>query len=616
MGQFLSQRGNEQTGAGFQSTDVPAEEAVQLFQEVDQPPAFRETLCSKRFVRSAPTDDMEQFLTELVAPVEQYITRMLRRYHSIKVAVFVHPTYEKISNTGPAVAPSFSPVLRTKLMVVLRERAIPQVMHSIVETLRSRHANYMREKSGLRLEEVRMADVQIAKVEHFAYTGRRYSPLPKFLLNKKAIVNVQNTDERCFGYALLSALHPCASHVSRPSSYDRYFSGYPELNSLPYPVQTDQFEDVENRLKIPFNVFTYYDDEGRARYPLYLSRVDPDNAKDLLFWDGHYAWIKSFTGFLADQNTSNRLRFYCKRCFGRFTVQSALDNHKRFCTAMDACQQIYTMPPEGSKLKFRNVRHQARFPFVIYADFEALTVPCTRTNSDTELANCYQQHDPISVGLKLVSTVPGVLELPYESHMGADVAVWLLNRLLAYRDMTHEYLFDPKRLVMTVANQADFESALVCYICGKQFPDEYTNTKRSLAKVRDHDHLTGTYRGAAHSKCNLSLRKTYKIPVFIHNFRGYDSHLIVPAFTQFKGMVMQVIGQGLEKYMSLTWDNTIVFKDSLQFLGGRLEALVECLLKSGKDKFHALSEAFRAETDDTGYGYASAQRRISLRLHE
>ena len=600
MGQLASHRANDQTGAGFQHTDVPAEEAVQLFQEVDQTPAFRETLCSKRFVRSSPTDDMDQFLTELVSPVGQYIAAMLRRHHAVKVAVFVHPRYEKISNTGPAVAPSFSPVLRTKLLVLLRERAVDQTMHSIVETLRARHANFMREKSGLRLEEVRMADVQIAKVEHFAYSGRGYTPLPKFLLNKKAIVNVKNTDERCFGYALLSALHPDASNVSRPSSYDRYFRENTELDSLQYPVQTDQFEDVENRLKVPFNVFTYYDDEGRARYPLYLSRLDPDNAKDLLFWNGHYAWIKSFTGFLADQYTSNRLCFYCKRCFGRFTVQSALDNHKKFCTAIDACQQIYTMPAEGTKLKFRNVRHQAKFPFVIYADFEALTVPCTRTDSDTELANCYQKHEPISVGLKLISTATGVLELPYESHMGADVATWLLNRLLAYRDMAHTYLFDPKRLVMTVDNQVDFESALVCYICGKQFPDEFTNTKRSLTKVRDHDHLTGKYRGAAHSQCNLNMRKTYKIPVFIHNFRGYDSHLIVPAFTQFKGMVMQVIGQGLEKYMSLTWDSTIVFKDSLQFLGGSLEALVECLLKSGKDKFHALNEAFRDETDDEG----------------
>jgi hypothetical protein len=88
MGQFLSQRVNEQTGAGFRPTDVPVEEAVELFQEVDQPTAFRETLCSKRFVRSSPTDVMDRFLTEMVSPVQEYITRMLQRYHSIKGGSF------------------------------------------------------------------------------------------------------------------------------------------------------------------------------------------------------------------------------------------------------------------------------------------------------------------------------------------------------------------------------------------------------------------------------------------------------------------------------------------------------------------------------------------------
>jgi hypothetical protein len=132
---------------------------------------------------------------------------------------------------------------------------------------------------------------------------------------------------------------------------------------------------------------------------------------------------------------------------------------------------------------------------------------------------------------------------------------------------------------MTEEDQFGCDRAISCCISGKEFPDEYTNTRRGLSKVRDPDHITGEYRGAAHSQCNLHLRTTYKIPVFIHDFRGYDSHLIVPAFTQFKGMVMKVIGQGLEKYLSLTWDDTIVFNNSLQFLSGTLEALVACLKK-------------------------------------
>jgi hypothetical protein len=100
--------------------------------------------------------------------------------------------------------------------------------------------------------------------------------------------------------------------------------------------------------------------------------------------------------------------------------------------------------------------------------------------------------------------------------------------------------------------------------------------------VRDHDHITGASRAAAHSQCILRLLTTYKIPVFIHNFRGYDSHLIVLAFTHFKDMVMQVIGRNLEKYMSLTWDNTIVSIDSLQFLSGSLNALVARLKEEAR----------------------------------
>jgi hypothetical protein len=110
--------------------------------------------------------------------------------------------------------------------------------------------------------------------------------------------------------------------------------------------------------------------------------------------------------------------------------------------------------------------------------------------------------------------------------------------------MAHEYLFHVPRLVMTEEDQFDYDRAVSCCICGKEFPDEYTNTRRALPKVRDHDHITGAYRGAAHSQCNLSFRTTYKMPVFIHDFRGYDSHLIVPAFTQLEAIVMKVIGQG------------------------------------------------------------------------
>ena len=44
--------------------------------------------------------------------------------------------------------------------------------------------------------------------------------------------------------------------------------------------------------------------------------------------------------------------------------------------------------------------------------------------------------------------------------------------------------------------------------------------------VRDHDHLTGRFGGAAHSTCNLRNQKTLKIQIFFHNFRGYEAAII------------------------------------------------------------------------------------------
>ena len=46
-------------------------------------------------------------------------------------------------------------------------------------------------------------------------------------------------------------------------------------------------------------------------------------------------------------------------------------------------------------------------------------------------------------------------------------------------------------------------------------------------KVRDHDHYTGKFRGAAHSICNLRYSVQRDIPVFFHNATKYDFNLII-----------------------------------------------------------------------------------------
>ena len=76
---------------------------------------------------------------------------------------------------------------------------------------------------------------------------------------------------------------------------------------------------------------------------------------------------------------------------------------------------------------------------------------------------------------------------------------------------------------MTLSTAADvslYQSQKVFYICKRAFCYDKKQEKRFklYKKVKDHCHLTGKFREAAHCICNLR----YKI----HNGSKYDYHLI------------------------------------------------------------------------------------------
>ena len=68
-------------------------------------------------------------------------------------------------------------------------------------------------------------------------------------------------------------------------------------------------------------------------------------------------------------------------------------------------------------------------------------------------------------------------------------------------------------------------------------------------KVRDHCHVTGKFRGAAHESCNLNFQLTKKVPVIFHNSSSCDSHLIFNELDK-SDVKIKVIPNGLEKYMA------------------------------------------------------------------
>ena len=94
--------------------------------------------------------------------------------------------------------------------------------------------------------------------------------------------------------------------------------------------------------------------------------------------------------------------------------------------------------------------------------------------------------------------------------------------------------------------------------------------------VRDHDHMRGKYRGAAHNECNFKLKlnpKTMPIPVIFHNLKGYDGHLLMQVMARVQGEI-KCIPTNTEKSISFSLGN-LRFIDSLNFLLSSLDKLVK-----------------------------------------
>ena len=128
-----------------------------------------------------------------------------------------------------------------------------------------------------------------------------------------------------------------------------------------------------------------------------------------------------------------------------------------------------------------------------------------------------------------------------------------------------------KNLIMS-EEEKEFQSSDICWICEKLIDDDNE-------KVRDHCHVTGKLRGAAHWSCNINLQLTKKVPVIFHNLRDYDSHLIFNELQKFN-VKTDVIPNGLEKYMAFTINKNVIFIDSMQFMYSSLEILVKNLSQS------------------------------------
>jgi len=231
-----------------------------------------------------------------------------------------------------------------------------------------------------------------------------------------------------------------------------------------------------------------------------------------------------------------------------------------------------------AKVTFTNIERQLPLPFYIVADFECILEKYDTCLPNPEESNtsAINKHTVCGAAYTICCTDQRFFQEPRlftREVNGKSITTQFLDSIL--QDVlelrqTLKYITPMKDL--TLEQMAEFNTQNVkCHICNNTIPPH-------AVKVRDHNHLTGDYRGPAHQDCNLNYRiqpDSIQIPCFMHNLKNYDSHLLITAAEKRHGII-KVIPTTTEKYISFSIGD-VCFKDSYAFLAASLDELTKTL---------------------------------------
>ena len=445
----------------------------------------------------------------------------------------------------------------TRAYRVHNENDIDNAINNAIEEFQNRIELFNERGSGYVVQ--RVNNIELAFNQMNPLQAGSYVELPKFIKDKHACINVKNKDNKCFMWSVLSALHPQDKDSQRVSKYQQYLNNY-DFN-FEFPMKIKDVKSFEKRNDTKIIIISYEDQKFNVAYN---SAFTAETEIPLLLYKNHFCWIKDISRLLASTVTNKHQKYcFCLRCLQHFSEELKLDEHKKLCNS-NSIKTVLPIP-EKAIMKFKNYLYQYRLPFALYVDFECLVIPHEKFD---------KQHKACSFAIQPVSIYKNYKPYLFRgTNSEGEVIERFYEKLAEYCTSFQKILNTENPINMTKDDEIDFQTSTCCYICKNDLNND---------KARDHDHFTGKYRGAAHNQCNLNIRKTrYRLPIIIHNMKGYDSHLFVKKLDKLNKIA--IIAKTMEKYIKIKGEINglpVIFIDSNQFLALSLESLVKNLQPS------------------------------------
>ena len=154
--------------------------------------------------------------------------------------------------------------------------------------------NWINEGCGWVIERVNYQYLNIS--QYAPLVGSSFIQLPRELRNsKKGLINLRNTDNKCFMWYNVRHLHPASDNASRIEIVDKKIASPLDYGGVEFPVKVKDVGVIEDMNEICIKVFSY---EDKIVCPVYVSKKKYDDCMNLLMIHednkSHYIYVKDF----------------------------------------------------------------------------------------------------------------------------------------------------------------------------------------------------------------------------------------------------------------------------------------------------------------------------------
>ena len=451
-----------------------------------------------------------------------------------------------------------------------------------------------------------------------------YIELSEEIKKSQGVSNIKNLDDKCLEYCLIAFRYKNqikSKDTSNPNIYKKYFQFIKSPENQKYPISIE--DDVPKYEELNDIKIVVYKLNNGNFLPFFKSNYKSKETLNLLLIEdgknNHLCLIKNMSRLTHHLKPSLKNKtYFCDNChvFESRTLEG-LEKHMSICTINE--ESHIKLPTKGKDDIMQFVNHQNEFehPYYCFVDFESTLNNVNKrddqeTIKENDNTTFYQKHVPNSYGIKF-DCIHDKYSENYKSFVNKDdklLCKTFIEELEIYAKKAYDITQKNKQNILWKNDEKEnHKKNKSCNNCKCKYDDKNY-------KVAHHDHINGNFIDSYCNSCNLKFQYKKFLPVYIHNLKGYDSHLFINALYNYGSIdkKFSCIPNNEEKYISFSksikvdeyYDKEgelkdvyfeIRFIDTYAILSASLDSLVENL-KKGKNNIIELRKVFKNTSDE------------------